>query len=180
MASPRSLLFAPGSSTVSKVTIFIRGAFPLSRQLDSEAGETVLDSIRALDVHVMTHVAVLNMTTHKIANNRGTTSEVFDGFDLTDGTHVTADLVIFAVGIKPRDDLAKASNINCDVKGGITVNDRLLTSAADVYAIGECASWRGNTYGLIAPGGEWLSDSVQKSPKRRLLQLRWRIFCPLT
>ena len=29
-----------------------------------------------------------------------------------------------------------------------------MTSAKDVYAMGECASWRGNTYGLIAPGVE--------------------------
>lgn len=32
------------------------------------------------------------------------------------------------------------------------VDDNLQTSAPDVFAIGECASWKGNYYGLIAPG----------------------------
>jgi nitrite reductase (NAD(P)H) len=61
-----------------------------------------------------------------------------------------ADIVIFAIGIKPRDDLAKASGIECHPKGGVIVGDDLQTSASDVFAIGECASWKGNTYGLIA------------------------------
>lgn len=58
-----------------------------------------------------------------------------------------------AVGITPRDDLARSSGINVHKRGGIDVDDALMTSAEDVYAIGECASWRGHTYGLIAPGG---------------------------
>ena len=37
---------------------------------------------------------------------------------------------------------------------GVVVDDHLRTSAGDVYAVGECASWKGNTYGLIAPGIE--------------------------
>lgn len=64
-----------------------------------------------------------------------------------------AELVVMAVGITPRDDLARASGISIARRGGIDVDDSLMTSAQDIYAIGECASWRGNTYGLIAPGG---------------------------
>jgi len=40
------------------------------------------------------------------------------------------------------------SGIECHPRGGITVDDNLQTSASDVYAIGECASWKGNYYGL--------------------------------
>lgn len=58
-----------------------------------------------------------------------------------------------AVGITPRDDLARVSGIKIATRGGIDVDDSLMTSSPDIYAIGECASWRGNTYGLIAPGG---------------------------
>ncbi|KAA8576814.1 hypothetical protein EYC84_006867 [Monilinia fructicola] len=39
-------------------------------------------------------------------------------------------------------------------RGGIVVGDDLGTSVEDVYAIGECASWRNQTFGLIAPGIE--------------------------
>jgi len=65
-----------------------------------------------------------------------------------------ADLVIYAIGIKPRDELARSSGIECHSRGGIVVSDDLQTSVEDVFAIGECASWKGNTYGLIGPGSE--------------------------
>jgi nitrite reductase (NAD(P)H) len=61
-------------------------------------------------------------------------------------------MVIYAIGIKPRDELAQDCGIECHSKGGIVVGDDLRTSAPDVYAIGECANWKGNYYGLIAPG----------------------------
>ena len=37
---------------------------------------------------------------------------------------------------------------------GVIVNSSLETSAKDVYAIGECANWEDQTFGLIAPGIE--------------------------
>ena len=37
---------------------------------------------------------------------------------------------------------------------GIIIKNDLMTSAKDVYAIGECASWENQTFGLIAPGVE--------------------------
>jgi nitrite reductase (NAD(P)H) len=101
----------------------------------------------------MTNVVVKDITTYRPPSG----GEVFDGFDLNDGTHIPAELVIFAIGIKPRDDLARAGGLECHPKGGIVIGVDLKTSAKDVYAIGECANWRGNTYGLIAPGGLYLS-----------------------
>jgi nitrite reductase (NAD(P)H) len=80
--------------------------------------------------------------------------DTFAGLEMNDGTVLEANIVIFSVGISPRDDLAKKAGIACEERGGITVNDYLETSARDVYAIGECASWNHNTYGLIAPGVE--------------------------
>lgn len=32
------------------------------------------------------------------------------------------------------------------------INDYCQTSDADIYAIGECASWHNQTFGLVAPG----------------------------
>ena len=80
--------------------------------------------------------------------------EVFTGFVYDDGRTLEADLVIFAVGITPRDELARKVGLDVHRRGGIVVNDYLQTSDPSVYAVGECASWRGNTYGLIAPGIE--------------------------
>jgi nitrite reductase (NAD(P)H) len=57
--------------------------------------------------------------------------------------------------VKPRDELARKSGIKCaDRGGGIIIGPDLCTSIKDIYAIGECASWNNETYGLIAPGIE--------------------------
>jgi len=59
------------------------------------------------------------------------------------------------IGIKARDELARKAGIKCaDRGGGIIVNPDLSTSTPDIYAIGECASWENQTFGLIAPGIE--------------------------
>lgn len=51
-------------------------------------------------------------------------------------TQVTADLVVSAVGLRPRVALAKAAGI--ETARGITVDRTLQTSAEDVYALGDC------------------------------------------
>lgn len=49
-----------------------------------------------------------------------------------------ADLVIMAVGVRPRSDLAKAAGLDVAPWGGIKVNQRLQTSDPDIYAAGDC------------------------------------------
>ncbi|KAF9446723.1 nitrite reductase [Macrolepiota fuliginosa MF-IS2] len=138
--------------TISRVSIINRQAYPLSRQLDADAGEMVLNKIEALGVQVLTGCSPSEELTKPVGG--GFNELVFTGFKLQDGSTHNADMVIYAIGIKPRDELAKACGIECHPKGGIVVGDNLQTSAEDVYAIGECASWKGNYYGLIAPGIE--------------------------
>ena len=59
------------------------------------------------------------------------------------------------IGIRARDELGRKSGIKCsDRGGGIVVDGNLATSAPDIYAIGECASFENSTFGLIGPGVE--------------------------
>ncbi|KAF8843892.1 nitrite reductase [Paxillus ammoniavirescens] len=132
--------------TIAKVAIVNRQAFPLSRQLDDEGGEIVLHRIEAMGVEVLTKTSVKDILT--------TENGTLTGLVLSNDEHYDAQMVIYAIGITPRDDLARKSGLKCKDKGGIIVDDLLNTSAPDVYAIGECASWRDHTYGLIAPGVE--------------------------
>lgn len=134
------------------MSIINRQAYPLSRQLDAEAGEMVLHKIEALGVQVLTRCSPVRQLT-RLADD-GSGDEIFCGFEFADGSVHEADLVIYAIGIRPRDDVARASGIQCHPRGGIIVGDDLKTSAEDVYAIGECASWRDNSYGLIGPGSK--------------------------
>ena len=110
----------------------------------------VLHKIEAMGVQVLTSCTPCEQLT-RLADDESN-DEIFTGLLLQDGTVHNADLVIYAIGIKPRDELAKAAGIECHPRGGVVVSDNLQTSVQDVYAIGECASWKGNFYGLIAPG----------------------------
>lgn len=49
-----------------------------------------------------------------------------------------ADLVIVAVGVRPRSELAQAAGLDVAPWGGIRVNQRLQTSDPDIYAAGDC------------------------------------------
>jgi nitrite reductase (NADH) large subunit len=74
------------------------------------------------------------------------------GVELADGTHIAADAVIFAAGIRPNAAIAQAAGIA--VGRGIIVDDRLATSVDGVYALGECAEHRSTCYGLVEPAYE--------------------------
>ncbi|MFE3456173.1 nitrite reductase large subunit NirB [Nocardiopsis aegyptia] len=71
---------------------------------------------------------------------------------LSNGTHLDADLVVFSVGIRPRDDLARAGGLDVGERGGVSIDDTCTTSDPRIHAIGEAAAHRGTVYGLIAPG----------------------------
>jgi len=51
---------------------------------------------------------------------------------------LSADLVIMAVGVRPRSELARAAGLDVAPWGGIKVNQRLQTSDPDIYAAGDC------------------------------------------
>ena len=71
------------------------------------------------------------------------------GIELEDGRVIDADMVIMAVGIRPASQLAKDAGIA--VNRGIVVDDGMMTSDANIFALGECAEHRGICYGLVAP-----------------------------
>lgn len=50
---------------------------------------------------------------------------------------VTADIVLLAVGVRPDSTLAKAAGLRLGIKNSIAVNDRMQTSDADIYAVGD-------------------------------------------
>ena len=131
----------------SKVKLIERNRWVLSRQLDSDAGNMVLEQVRALGLDVLISKRVGKINTDEGNNVAGVTFE--------DGESMDCTCICFAIGIKARDDLARKSGIKCaDRGGGIIINSDLGTSVPDIYAIGECASWDSQTFGLIAPGVE--------------------------
>ncbi len=66
--------------------------------------------------------------------------------------HLATEMVVFAAGIRPRDDLARSSGLEVGERGGVVVDDQCRTSDPEIFAIGECALAAGRTHGLVAPG----------------------------
>ncbi|WP_286815856.1 NAD(P)/FAD-dependent oxidoreductase [Marinobacter sp. UBA3607] len=62
---------------------------------------------------------------------------------------LAADLVVSAVGLRPRTELARAAGI--ETGRGILVNRALETSAPDVYALGDCAEVDGQVLLYVLP-----------------------------
>ncbi len=56
---------------------------------------------------------------------------------LKDAAPLHADMVVLAIGVTPESDLAKNAGLALGIKGSILVNDRMETSAPDIYAVGD-------------------------------------------
>jgi nitrite reductase (NAD(P)H) len=143
--------------TVDQAVIVERNNWCLSRQLDAEAGNLVLEKVRALGVEVLLRARVRDlMITPAAEDEEG--KDRLKGIMLEGGNDpdkpYDLDMIVFAVGIKPRDELAKSSGLTTAPRGGFAIDDKLCTNKKDIYAIGEAASFNGETWGLIAPGVE--------------------------
>jgi nitrite reductase (NADH) large subunit len=71
------------------------------------------------------------------------------GVRFKEGETVPADLVVMAIGIHPNVELAQSAGLHCN--RGVVVNDTMQTFDPAIYAVGECVTHRGLTYGLVAP-----------------------------
>ncbi|MGL4177788.1 MAG: nitrite reductase large subunit NirB [Dermatophilaceae bacterium] len=74
------------------------------------------------------------------------------GLRLAGGDELPADVVVFATGVRPRDELAAPAGLATGERGGVVVDDGCATSAPRVHAIGEVACIQGRCLGLVAPG----------------------------
>ena len=68
---------------------------------------------------------------------------------LNNGETISADIVISAVGVRPRIGLAKDSGIATN--RGIVTNRLLETGTPNVYAMGDCAEVNGHVLVYVAP-----------------------------
>jgi NADPH-dependent 2,4-dienoyl-CoA reductase/sulfur reductase-like enzyme len=60
----------------------------------------------------------------------------------TDRGSVPADVVLVAVGVRPRVELARSAGVKIGRTGAIAVDDGMRTSVASVFAAGDCAEAR--------------------------------------
>lgn len=114
----------------------------MGRQLDAEAARRLRRYVQALGIAVLVGTGVKRVLgAHKVM-----------GVELGDQTVLPCDTIVLATGIRPNIDLALDCGLS--VGRGVRVNDRMQSSDARIFAVGECAEHREQVYGLVAPGLE--------------------------
>ena len=125
-----------------QVTVVHGAEWLMERQLDKVAGGLLQESLEERGMKFLMRAQTKELK----ADQDGRESTVC----FKDGSHVNAQLVVMAVGIRPNTALAESMRLHCD--RGIVVSDTLQTvTDPRIYAVGECASHRGIAYGLVAP-----------------------------
>jgi nitrite reductase (NADH) large subunit len=112
-------------------------------QVDDGGGEALRRLIEALGVSVRTGTA-----TSKVTGRLGRVA----GMEFADGDRLEADVVVFAVGVRPRDELARGAGLEVGERGGVVVDESCATADPSVWAVGEVACIGGRCLGLVAPG----------------------------
>lgn len=118
----------------SRVTIVQRGPRLLERE-DPEVGQALRELMTDEGVEVLLHAELLNVTGRsgtgvRLRVRAGTMERTLDASD-----------ILVAVGRTPNTDRLDVTRagVELDSRGYVRVDDRLRTSAPDVWATGECA-----------------------------------------
>ena len=111
-----------------QVNYLLRGDRYWSNVLDEVESQIVEGELEhhGVRLHKNTEIA-------EILGKKGQVS----GVRTTDGRTIPCNLVAFAIGIRPRIELAKNAGLQCD--RGILVDQYMHTSAEDIWAAGDCA-----------------------------------------
>jgi rubredoxin-NAD+ reductase len=109
--------------------------------LPEAAGQAVQRALEGIGARF--HFGPLVTAVNKNSDNNGVK------VSLNNGETLDADLVVSAVGVRPRTALAKAAGIECN--RGVLTNRELETSAPGVYAMGDCAEVAGHVLVYVAP-----------------------------
>ena len=122
--------------------------------LEVEMATLVTQELRGLGVHVHAGVAAQTIT-H---------GEDHDSVTLSDGTVLTADVIVLSTGVRPDTAFAEAAGIETS-RGYILVDEHGRTSVDDVYAVGDGTVGRDHDrpVALAGPanrGGRLIADAI--------------------
>ncbi len=136
-----------GLGVATTVVEFADRLMPL--QVDEGGGAALRRIVEGMGVDVLTGAA--SAALH--AADDGAVAAM----ELADGRRLEADVVVFATGVRPRDELAREAGLPVGERGGVLVDDSCsvpsgASGAGDVYAVGEVACIQGRTWGLVGPG----------------------------
>jgi rubredoxin-NAD+ reductase len=122
-----------------RVTVLDLAELPLGALVPEEVGNAVRERLTTLGVHWRFGVSVTSVDRHDDALR----------CTLSDGSRLDGDLVLSAVGLAPRVELARAAGL--EVSRGIVTNAALRTSDPNIYALGDCSEVGQQVRLFVAP-----------------------------
>jgi nitrite reductase [NAD(P)H], large subunit len=126
----------------ARASVVHSGSWLMSAQLDEGAGQALgrLIAAQGIGLHLGTRPRAI-----------GTERGVVESVTFSNGGTAHADIVVFAIGIRARDELARDCGLAVAERGGVLIGADCRTSDEHVWAIGEVANVNGRCVGLVAP-----------------------------
>jgi len=115
----------------------------LSATFDQKASLIIEESLKKIGCRVITGNTVTQI--------KGT--KKVQQIILKNGTKISANLIILAIGVKPNVDLVKGTPIK--INKGILVNEFMETNIEGIYAAGDCAEGKDLLLGINRPIAIW-------------------------
>jgi 3-phenylpropionate/trans-cinnamate dioxygenase ferredoxin reductase component len=134
------------------VTVVESAKVPLSAAVGEEVGKVFAQLHRDHGVDLRLDVEVKEVTTE---DGKAT------GLKLGDGSTITADRVLIAVGAQPNIEIAEQAGLSTK-DGGVLVDASLQTSNPDIYAVGDIAAAENPFYEARIRTEHWAN--AQKQP----------------
>jgi NAD(P)H-nitrite reductase large subunit len=127
-----------------KVHYLLRGDRYWSNVLDEQESRIIENRLQEEGVKLHHHAEIIEITGKK---------DRVTGVRLLDGKSLNCDLVAYAIGIRPRTELAKQAGLAVD--RGILVNEYLQTNDPDIFAAGDVAQAYDPTTGRSVLDSLW-------------------------
>jgi NADPH-dependent 2,4-dienoyl-CoA reductase/sulfur reductase-like enzyme len=112
-----------------KVTVLEIAPYCLSLAYDEEFCVEIQEAVRSRGIDIRTNA--------KVAEIRG--NDNVESVRLVDGTDISADIVIFGVGVVSNVVIAKAAGLRLGATHAIAVDRAMRTSHENIFACGDCA-----------------------------------------
>ena len=126
--------------------LFRRGVKVTVVEMKERILNVMLDeAASALEEEVVKRAGVRLVTGRTVAEISSHSGDTATGVTLDDGTPIPCDLVIVAIGVRPRMELV--ANTGIEINRGVVVDRHMTTSHPDVYACGDVAEAYDVAYG---------------------------------
>ncbi|WP_075661710.1 NAD(P)/FAD-dependent oxidoreductase [Streptomyces acidiscabies] len=114
------------------VTVVEAADRPLAGALPADVAAPMASWYADLGVELRTHARVRSVEPGAVL--------------LDDGTRIPAGAVLVGIGARPATAWLRSSGVNLGAHGEVVTDEHLRTSAPDVYAVGDCASFPSARY----------------------------------